>query len=101
MGDVDLSAWSGILLGGGPFNSSDEADLKSPVQRRVEKDLARLLDAVVAQDFPFLGACYGIGALGTHQGGVVDRSYTEPVGAVTVTLTDDGRSDPLLNVLPS
>lgn len=100
LGEVDLAAWSGIMLGGGPFNSSDSTAVKSRVQHRVEEDLARLLDAVVAQDFPFLGACYGIGSLGTHQGAVVDRTYTEPVGAVTVELTAEGRADPLLGVLP-
>ncbi len=42
------------------------------------------------------GACYGIGTLGVHQGAVVDRKYGEPVGAVTVTLTAEGRADPLL-----
>jgi GMP synthase (glutamine-hydrolysing) len=99
LGDVDLSQWSGIFLGGGPFNSSDSADLKSAVQHRVEEDLRRLLDVVVAQDFPFFGACYGIGTLGTHQGAVVDRTYTEPVGAVTVSLTDAGCADPLTGVL--
>ena len=99
LGDVDLSQWSGIFLGGGPFNSSDSAEQKSAVQQRVEDDLRRLLDVVVAQDFPFFGACYGIGALGTHQGAVVDRTYTEPVGAVSVALTEAGRSDPLTCVL--
>ena len=39
------------------------------MQHRVEAELAALLDAVVARDFPFLGACYGIGVVGTHQGG--------------------------------
>jgi GMP synthase (glutamine-hydrolysing) len=100
LGPVDLSEWSGILLGGGPFNSSDPAAHKSPVQHRVEADLRRLLDDVVAQDFPFLGACYGIGTLGTHQGGVVDRTYAEPVGAVDVSLTPEGRADPLTGALP-
>lgn len=99
LGAVDLSRWSGILLGGGPFNSSDDPATKSPVQHRVEEDLRRLLDVVVAEDFPFLGACYGIGTLGTHQGAVVDRAYTEPVGAVTVSLTEDGHRDPLTSVL--
>jgi GMP synthase (glutamine-hydrolysing) len=99
LGDVDLSHWSGIFLGGGPFNSSDDTDAKSPVQRRVEEDLRRLLDQVVAQDSPFFGACYGIGTLGTHQGAVVDRTYTEPVGAVTVSLTEAGCADPLTRVL--
>ncbi|MGZ5415980.1 MAG: glutamine amidotransferase [Nocardioides sp.] len=100
LGEVDLSEWSGIFLGGGPFNSSDPAEQKSPVQHRVEEDLHRLLDAVVAEDFPFLGACYGIGTLGTHQGAVVDRTYTEPVGAVGVCLTAEGRADPLTGALP-
>ena len=100
LGDVDLDAWSGIVLGGGPFCVSDPPAAKSPVQRRVEADLARLLDEVVARDHPFLGACYGIGTLGRHQGGVVDRTYPEPVGAVTVTLTDAGRADPVTGVAP-
>jgi GMP synthase (glutamine-hydrolysing) len=100
LGTVDLRDWSGILLGGGPFNSSDPERSKSPVQRRVEADLRGLLGRVVNADFPFLGACYGIGTLGSHQGAAVDRRYSEPVGCVTVTLTREGRLDPLLCVLP-
>lgn len=95
---VDLSEWSGIILGGSPFTRSDP--VKSAVQVRVEAELDALLDQVVAADFPFLGACYGIGTLGAHQGGVVDRQYGEPVGAVTITLTPEGRADPLFGVLP-
>ncbi len=48
----------------------------------------------MARDFPFLGACYGIGTLGLHQGAVVDRSWPEPVGPLSVTLTSDGRGRP-------
>jgi len=98
LGAVDLRDWSGILLGGGPYNYTDRR--KPPVQQRVEADLNGLLDAVVAADFPFLGACYGIGALGSHQGAVLDGRYAEPVGSVRVTLTEDGRNDPLLRELP-
>lgn len=100
LGDINLRDWSGIMLGGGPFNYTDPEDRKSEVQRRVEADLDRLLDQVVAADFPFLGACYGIGALGRHEGAVLDRRYTEPVSCVPVTLTPEGRGDPLLGVLP-
>lgn len=100
LGEVDVHEWSGIVLGGGPFNASDPLEAKSPVQRRVEADLGRLLDRVVEADSPFLGACYGIGSLGTHQGAVVDRRYSEPVGAVAVTLTAAGRRDPLFADLP-
>jgi GMP synthase (glutamine-hydrolysing) len=100
LGDIDLRDWSGIWVGGGPFNYTDPDEKKSPTQRRVEADLSRLLDAVVGTDFPFLGACYGVGALGSHQGGVLDRRYPEDVGTVRVRLTAAGRSDPLLAELP-
>ena len=101
LGEVDLSAWSGLLLGGSPFTVSDPVAAKSAAQVRVEAELRALLERVVAQDVPFLGACYGIGALGTAVGAVVDRRYGEPIGAVTVALTPDGQADPLLGGLPA
>jgi GMP synthase (glutamine-hydrolysing) len=100
LGHVQLDRWAGILLGGGSFTFSDPADTKSSAQRQAEADLIGLLDQVVAADFPFLGACYGIGTLGSHQGGVVDRAYPEPVGPLSVTLTDEGLSDPLFADVP-
>ena len=100
LGEFDLRDWSGVMLGGGPFNSSDPEESKPAVQRRVEADLRALLDRLITADFPFLGACYGIGTLGGHQGAVVDRKYGEPIGAVPVTLTPAGRVDPLLTGLP-
>ena len=101
LGNVELQDWSGILLGGGPFTASDPEESKSPVQRRVEADLRGVLEKVISADFPFLGAGYGIGTLGHHQGAVVDRRYAEPIGAVPVTLTREGRHDPLLRGLPA
>ena len=101
LGNVNLQDWSGIFLGGGPFNASDPEGSKSPVQRRVEADLRGLFDKVIGADFPFLGACYAIGTLGSHQGAVVDRRYAEPIGAVPITLTPEGRRDPLLAGLPA
>jgi GMP synthase (glutamine-hydrolysing) len=93
---LHLDDYAGVFVGGGPFNSSDPAETKSAVQHRVERDLAALLDEIVARDFPFFGACYGVGTLGVHQGGVIDRTYSEPVSAVRIRLTDAGRVDPLL-----
>lgn len=98
---LDLDDYSGVFLGGSPFNASDPEDAKSDIQLRVERDLGLLLDRVVARDAPFLGACYGIGTLGRHQGGVVDTTYSESIGAVKVTLSADGAADPLLAGLPT
>jgi GMP synthase (glutamine-hydrolysing) len=100
LGALSLDDWSGIILGGGSFTYSEPEEAKSPAQRRAERDLVRLLDDVVAADFPFLGACYGIGTLGSHQGGLVDRQHPEPVGPLSVTVTDEGLADPLFAGMP-
>jgi GMP synthase (glutamine-hydrolysing) len=100
LGSIDLAEWSGIILGGGPYNVSDALDSKSATQRRVESELLPLIGRVVDRDFPFLGCCYGVGTLGSVIGAAVDRTYSEPVGAVTVTLTPAGRDDPLFAELP-
>ena len=95
---LSLDDFSGVLLGGGPYNYTDS--VKSAVQLRVEADIARLLAEVLERDFPFLGCCYGIGSLGTQIGASVDRSHAEPISSVPITLTADGRADPLFAELP-
>ena len=98
--ELDLDGYAGIFVGGSPFNSSDPVEAKPAVQRRIEAELVRLLDEVVARDFPFFGACYGVGTLGVHQGGVVDRTYSEPLSCAPVELTEEGVRDPLLAGMP-
>lgn len=100
MPDIDLDAVSGILVGGGPFNASDAEADKSAVQRRVEAEFAALLDRVVPRDFPFFGACYGVGTLGAHQGAAIDRTFREPISVIEVDRTAAGAADPLLAGLP-
>jgi GMP synthase (glutamine-hydrolysing) len=100
LGPIDLDDWSGIILGGGSYNVSDPAALKSPTQQRAESELLDLLGRIIDADFPFLGCCYGVGTLGAVIGATVDRIHSEPVGAMTVTLTAEGRTDPLFADLP-
>lgn len=97
---LDLDELSGIFVGGGPFNASDADENKSAVQHRVEAEFAALLDEVVARDFPFLGACYGVGTVGSFLGATIDRVHSEPISVVPVSMTDAGTSDPLLQGLP-
>ncbi|WP_068268753.1 glutamine amidotransferase [Aldersonia kunmingensis] len=98
LGPIELGDWSGIVLGGGPYNVSD--DQKSPTQLRVERELVGLIGATIEQDFPFLGCCYGVGTLGAAIGARIDATYSEPVGAVTVSLTDAGAEDHLFTGMP-
>lgn len=96
---IHLSDYSGIIVGGSPFNASDET--KSDLQRRVEDELNTLLTDVLHADFPFLGLCYGVGLVTLALGGKVDPTYSEAVGAVEITLTSDGLADPVTRGLPS
>lgn len=100
MPDLVLDDLSGIFVGGGPFNSSDPPQRKSAVQHRVETEFAALLGEVVARDFPFLGACYGVGTVGAFLGATIDRVHSEPISVVPVSMTDAGAHDPLLVGLP-
>ncbi|WP_424445574.1 glutamine amidotransferase [Microbacterium sp. CH-015] len=100
LGAIDLDDYSGIFVGGGPFNASDPPEKKSAVQRRVEAEISGLLDEVIARDFPFFGACYGIGTVGAHQGAIIDGTYREPISVVEVHRTDAGAADPLLVDMP-
>ena len=94
--DLHAEDISGIILCGSPFTVSDPAGSKSAAEKRAEAEVFRILDRIIAEDIPFLGACYGIGTLGTHQGAVIDRLHGEPLGAIEVSLTAAGREDPLV-----
>lgn len=101
IGSLDLDDYSGVFVGGGPFNASDPPEKKSAVQQRVEAEVSTLLDEIVARDFPFFGACYGVGTLGAHQGAVIDGTFREPISVVEVALTPEGDADPLLDGMPA
>jgi GMP synthase (glutamine-hydrolysing) len=94
---LDLSAYSGVIVGGGPGCVSDAPGDKSPVEKRIEDAVLGLMPEITGRDVPFLGCCYGIGVLGHHLGGQVNKDrYGEPVGATLCEVTPDGAEDPLL-----
>lgn len=94
---INLKDYSGVIVGGGPSCVSDPEEKKSQTQLRFEEELTPLLDKIIEADFPYLGACYGLGFLAKHLGGEVSKEkYGEGVGAVTIRLTREGRQDPLL-----
>jgi len=98
---INFKDYSGVILGGGPSNVSDDEEKKPDYQKRFEADLNRLLDKIFDRDFPFLGTCYGIGALVKHQGGMVSKdNYSEGVGATEIERSEAGKTDELLLGLP-
>jgi GMP synthase (glutamine-hydrolysing) len=97
---LDLDDYAGVILGGSPFTSSVPEEWKSDTQRRVEAELDVVLAEVQRRDLPFLGLCFGVGTLGRRAGGVVDGTFAEETSAALVTLTEEGRRDPVLGGLP-
>jgi GMP synthase (glutamine-hydrolysing) len=92
---LPLEGWAGVIVGGSPYNLTTDSTRKSPTQLRVEHELSQLADWAVAADFPLLFTCYGQGLLTERLGGVVGTEYGEDAGPVRVTLTAEGRADPL------
>ncbi len=92
---------AGVIVGGGPGCVSDPVEQKTAAERRIEEAILGLMPAIVANDIPFLGCCYGIGILAHHLGAKVGKErYGEDVGAVECTRTSDGKDDPLVMDLP-
>lgn len=98
---LDLADYAGVIVGGGPGCVSDNPGDKPPLEARIEAEVLSLMPQITANDFPFLGCCYGIGIIGKHLGGDVSkRAYSEPVGTTDCTVTPEGANDPLLAGVP-
>jgi len=98
--DLNPEDYSAIIVGGSPFDISTPEDRKSGIQKKIEADFNRLLEQVVARDFPFLGACSGNGLLGNHLGTRISAKYAEAVGCVRLDITEAGKQDKLLEGFP-
>ncbi|MCY4263918.1 MAG: glutamine amidotransferase, partial [Gammaproteobacteria bacterium] len=98
--DMDLGRYSGVIVGGSPFDLSTPSRDKSALQQRIEADFRSLFDVLVAEDFPFLGCCSGSGLLGSYCGVRISTRFGEAVSGVDVTITEAGRHDPLLKGMP-
>ena len=100
IGSVDIKKYSGIILGGGPANVSDDSTIKKPEQLRFEKELEELYSLIFDIDFPFFGMCYGMGSISKYLDGKVSKEkFSEPVGAVTILLNENEK-EPMLNGIP-
>ena len=97
LGRVDLEEYSGVLLGGSPFNNLELR--KSSLQLRVEREIGTLIAECIDRDFPVLGACYGIGAIGSVIGATLSDEHAEEAGPVTVSRAES--DDAVLRTTPA
>jgi len=99
--EVSIDDYSGIIVGGGPWNVSDADEKKTDKQHEAEAWLSALLDRIMQADSPYLGACYGFGMAATFRGATVSKErYGEGVEATTIHLRPEAQEDPLLQGIP-
>lgn len=71
---INPDDYAAIIFGGGPGCVSDPQAKKSAEQQRYEAELSMLLEKIIADDSPFLGACYGLGILAHVLGAKFQKS---------------------------
>jgi len=100
LANIELSRFAGIIVGGSPFDVSTPGAEKTAIQLQIEAGFDSLFRDIIAHDFPFMGCCSGNGLLGSFCGASISGKYAEPVSGVDISLTDEGKQDPLLAGLP-
>lgn len=99
--DLDPSAYSGVIVGGGPGCVSDPPAKKTPMEARIEAQILGLMPRIADSQTPFLGCCYGIGILGKFLCAPVSQDHHgEEVGPITCRRRPEAADDPLLVGLP-
>ncbi|WP_425235662.1 glutamine amidotransferase [Ulvibacterium sp.] len=97
--EIEMDKYYAIIAGGSPYDVSMDQKEKSQVQKEIEIFYDKLFDRVVPADVPFFGACSGNGLLGKYCGARISKKYSEPIGSIDVSLTEEGAKDPLLKGL--
>lgn len=87
-------SYDAVMVFGGPQHPDEDARLAW-----LRHEEAYLQD-VLAADVPVFGICLGAQLLARAAGAVVGRARTPEIGWHEITLTDEGKMDPVLGTLP-
>lgn len=90
----DWRDFDGIIAMGGPMSAVDDDALTWL------SDEKRLIAEAVEAGTPFWGVCLGVQLLAASLGARVYQGPAPEVGILPVTLTEDGRNDPVFGSLP-
>ena len=92
-----LPDWRGfdlMIVMGGPMSVNDDATLPWLTNEK------RVIREAVEAGLPFFGACLGVQLLAAALGARVYPGNRPEVGLLAVTLTEEGKNDPVLAGLP-
>jgi len=90
----DWRRFDAVVAMGGPMSVNDEEELPWL------QDEKRLIADAVRAGTPFWGVCLGVQLLASALGARVYRGPSPEVGLLPVTVTGEGRDDPVFAVLP-
>lgn len=91
---LDLCAWSGVIITGSPLSLTGPLST-DPAHAALRERALDLSSRLVEEDVPTLGLCFGLQAIVLALGGSLRDDTGEELQAPVMTLTDEGRTDPL------
>lgn len=99
--DIDVHAYSGIMVAGSPYGTTTPDERKSATQKHTEAELEHLFTQITDAATPCLATGYGMEVAAWLRGGAVTTKWAEPPSMVEIVLTRAGAEDPLLRGLPT
>ncbi len=90
-----VEEFSHFIIGPTPISANDVLD-----HEFLRKEW-RYLEKIIDSNKPCLGVCCGGQILARILGGEVNKSPSKEIGAYTITLTEQGKQDPLFSGFPS
>lgn len=94
-GECTLPSYGdGVIMLGGPMNVDEE--LASPFLKKEKEFISNLLK----EEVPLLGICLGAQLIAQVTGGKVFKAKEKEIGWYPVTLTEEGKKDPLFFGFP-
>ncbi len=90
-----LDSYDALMVMGGPMDVFDEDELPWLIPEK-----AAIREAVRERGMPYFGFCLGHQLLADALGGTCARMPVPEVGIMDVSLTDAGKTDPLMRGIP-
>ena len=89
----EVDKYHGLIILGGPMNV-DMTDRYPHLETEVQ-----LIRRIMAQGVPVLGICLGAQLIAKSLGAVVRKNHEKEIGWYDITLTDEGKRDPVMQHL--
>lgn len=94
--DIDVEAYSGIIVGGSPYGTTTSDVHKSATQKRAEAELFHLLQDVTTAHVPCFTTGYGTEVATVLMGGQVTTKWAEPAQITEIYVVAEHADDPIL-----